>query len=66
MDVYTDMDTDGSLSMRKDRVKVFIRCKLCGESYILRGSLVRGGHIFTGFKRCLCDNETEFETEPLL
>jgi hypothetical protein len=66
MNLNTEMISDGSYTMGKDRVKVFIRCKHCGESYILRGTVDRGGHVITGFKRCLCDNETDFETEPLV
>ncbi|GIM48220.1 hypothetical protein DNHGIG_37690 [Collibacillus ludicampi] len=51
--------------MPKDRIKVHIRCRLCGESYILRGTRNVKGHIDTGFKRCLCDNERDFEIETL-
>ena len=49
-----------------DRVKVHIRCKQCGESFILRGARDFRGLIDTGFKRCLCDNETQFDIEPLV
>ncbi len=47
------------------RVKVHIRCRKCGESFILRGVRDQRGHIETGFKRCLCDNEEDFDIEPL-
>ncbi|GGJ10309.1 hypothetical protein GCM10010885_19400 [Alicyclobacillus cellulosilyticus] len=47
------------------RVKVHIRCRKCGESFILRGVRDAKGHIETGFKRCLCDNEDDFDIEPL-
>jgi hypothetical protein len=47
------------------RVKVHIRCRRCGETFILRGVKDARGHIETGFKRCLCDNEADFDVEPL-
>ncbi|MCL6598437.1 hypothetical protein [Alicyclobacillus macrosporangiidus] len=47
------------------RVKVHIRCRKCGETFILRGVRDAKGHIETGFKRCLCDNEDDFDIEPL-
>lgn len=47
------------------RVKVHIRCRKCGETFILRGVRDQRGHIETGFKRCLCDNEEDFDIEPL-
>ncbi|WP_199614980.1 hypothetical protein [Paenibacillus alkalitolerans] len=43
-----------------NRVKVSIRCKRCGERFVLRGKRDKG-RIDTGFKRCLCDNEYDFE-----
>lgn len=48
------------------RVKVIIKCKWCGEKYTLRGQLSKN-KIETGFKRCICDNEQEFDmiTEEL-
>ena len=42
------------------RVKVTIRCNECGEKYILRGRKEKG-KVETGFKRCLCDNDKNFE-----
>lgn len=47
------------------RVKVHIKCRKCGETFILRGVRDAKGHIETGFRRCLCDNEDEFDVEPL-
>jgi len=47
------------------RVKVHIRCRKCGETFILRGVRDTKGQIETGFKRCLCDNEVEFDIETL-
>ncbi|WP_198957408.1 hypothetical protein [Paenibacillus selenitireducens] len=44
------------------RVKVKIRCKQCGEKFVLRGKKERG-RVETGFKQCLCNNTHEFEVE---
>lgn len=44
------------------RVKVRIRCKQCGERFVLRGKKERG-KIETGFKQCICDNQDRFEIE---
>ncbi|WP_169449342.1 hypothetical protein [Paenibacillus assamensis] len=44
------------------RVKVTIRCNLCGEKFILRGKREKG-KIETGFKQCLCDNREHFAVE---
>ncbi|WP_164553346.1 hypothetical protein [Brevibacillus marinus] len=46
---------------KRERTKVLIRCKLCGERYTLRGRRGPQGNIETGFKRCLCDNDRDFE-----
>lgn len=48
-----------------NRMKVHIHCRRCGETFILRGVKDEKGHIETGFKRCLCDNESDFDVEPL-
>ncbi|MFD1677135.1 hypothetical protein [Alicyclobacillus fodiniaquatilis] len=48
-----------------NRIKVHIRCQKCGETFILRGIRDAKGRIETGFKRCLCDNEIDFDIEPL-
>ncbi|GIP32365.1 hypothetical protein J2TS4_15750 [Paenibacillus sp. J2TS4] len=42
------------------RVKVSIRCKTCGERFVLKGSR-ENGKVETGFKRCLCNNEKDFD-----
>lgn len=46
----------------KDRVKVMIRCKQCGERFTLRGKKDKS-KIETGFKRCVCDNDSDFHIE---
>jgi hypothetical protein len=43
-----------------DRMMVTIRCLQCGERFLLKGR-VKKGKIETGFKRCLCDNENDFD-----
>lgn len=48
------------------RIKVHIRCRHCGETFILRGVKDGKGHIETGFKRCLCNNERDFDVEPIM
>jgi hypothetical protein len=52
--------------MSNARVKVTIRCQHCGERFTLRGKRDKG-RIETGFKQCLCNNESDFEikTEEL-
>lgn len=47
------------------RIKVMIRCRKCGETFILRGTRDSKGNIETGFKRCLCDNDKDFDIEVL-
>jgi len=44
------------------RVKVSIRCNRCGERFVLRGKKEKG-RIETGFKRCLCDNDQDFQVD---
>jgi DNA-directed RNA polymerase subunit RPC12/RpoP len=39
---------------------VNIQCNLCGERFILKGR-VKKGKVETGFKKCLCDNQEEFD-----
>lgn len=48
------------------RYMVEIMCRRCGELYKLKGKM-RKGRLETGFKRCLCDNENDFEIrkEPI-
>lgn len=42
------------------RKKIKLQCQRCGEIYILRGKKDKSGHIDTGLKRCICDNENDF------
>lgn len=51
---------DEPAAVRNHRVKVLIRCRKCGETFRLRGSLDENGQLQTGFKRCLCDNDKHF------
>nr|WP_238323022.1 hypothetical protein [Gorillibacterium massiliense] len=46
------------------RVKVRIRCKKCGELFVLKGNRSKG-RIETGFRRCLCDNDRDLDIEEL-
>ena len=48
--------------MANTRVKVTIRCKQCGERFILKGKRDKG-KIDTGFKQCICNNVHDFEVE---
>ncbi|WP_167859201.1 hypothetical protein [Paenibacillus cymbidii] len=43
-------------------VKVIIRCKQCGERFILKGRKEKG-KIETGFRQCICSNQHDFEIE---
>ncbi|PSL50469.1 hypothetical protein B0H94_10380 [Salsuginibacillus halophilus] len=45
------------------RYRVTIRCGQCGEKYILRGRQKADGEYETGFKRCVCGNETDLHIE---
>jgi DNA-directed RNA polymerase subunit RPC12/RpoP len=45
-----------------DRVKVTIRCKICGERFVLKGRKEKG-KIDTGFKQCVCSNDKDFDIE---
>lgn len=44
------------------RVKVKIRCRQCGEKFVLKGKREKG-KIETGFRQCICSNEYDFEIE---
>lgn len=46
--------------MKKERLKVYIRCNQCGERFVLRGIKNGKGQLGTGFRQCLCDNERDF------
>ncbi|MEK0314159.1 hypothetical protein [Cohnella sp. 56] len=48
--------------MNSTRVKVTIRCRACGEKFILRGRRERG-KIDTGFRQCICGNAERFDME---
>lgn len=45
------------------RIKIHIYCRKCGETYILRAPKNAKGHVETGFKRCLCNNESDFDVQ---
>lgn len=47
-----------------EKVKVKILCQKCNEKFIFKG-VKTGNMIDTGFKRCLCGNETDFDIEIL-
>lgn len=47
----------------KQRYKLTIRCHKCGEKFILRGTRNNEGKFETGFKRCICGNETDLEID---
>jgi len=44
------------------RVKVTIRCKHCGERFILKGRKEKD-RVDTGFKQCVCDNAKDFDID---
>ncbi|GAF65323.1 hypothetical protein [Alkalihalobacillus trypoxylicola] len=44
--------------MNNIRYRVIIRCPQCGEKYILRGKRNEKGEYETGFKKCVCGNES--------
>lgn len=48
--------------MDSPRVKVTIRCRRCGERFVLRGRRDKG-RVETGFKQCLCNNREDFDIE---
>ncbi|MDQ1909445.1 hypothetical protein RAC89_02880 [Paenibacillus sp. GD4] len=48
--------------MISNRVKVTIRCRACGERFILKGKREKG-KIDTGFKQCICNNDKDFDWE---
>ncbi len=61
----TVQESTGELETPSGRVKIHIRCRKCGEVFILRGIRDMRGHVETGFRRCLCDNDREFDIETL-
>ncbi|WP_217592730.1 hypothetical protein [Cohnella sp. GbtcB17] len=48
--------------MNSARVKVTIRCRSCGDKFVLRGKRERG-KIDTGFRQCVCGNADRFDIE---
>jgi hypothetical protein len=54
----------GSEKMQREngRYLVTIRCKACGERFTFKGRM-RKGKVETGFKKCICDNETDFDIQ---
>lgn len=48
--------------MNATRVKVRIRCRHCGEKFVLRGRQDKE-RVETGFKQCLCNNKQDFDIE---
>ncbi|WP_426453531.1 hypothetical protein ACP26L_14625 [Paenibacillus sp. S-38] len=44
------------------RVKVTIRCRHCGEKFVLKGRKEKG-RVDTGFKMCICNNISDFHIE---
>ncbi|NEW06107.1 hypothetical protein GK047_08805 [Paenibacillus sp. SYP-B3998] len=48
--------------MSMTRVKVKIRCKQCGERFVLKGKK-EIDKIETGFRQCICSNEHDFDVE---
>ncbi len=51
-----------ALLRSENRYIVDVRCKKCGERFILKGRMKKG-KMETGFKRCLCDNEEDFDVQ---
>lgn len=47
----------------KPRYKITIRCPECGEKYILRGRPNNEGGYDTGFRKCVCGNESRLEVD---
>lgn len=64
-DTLMSEGVNDNVALANARVKVHIRCRKCGETFILRGVRDTKGNIETGFKRCLCDNEEDFDIESL-
>ncbi|GIQ71050.1 hypothetical protein [Xylanibacillus composti] len=48
--------------MTGTRARVVIRCRRCGERFLLRGKR-ENGKWNTGFRQCICDNETDFDID---
>ncbi len=67
--MYTDsmtiLEAKREVESPSGRVKIHIRCRKCGEVFILRGIKDVKGRVETGFRKCLCDNEQEFDVQVL-
>ncbi|MHA6483864.1 hypothetical protein ACX1C1_18395 [Paenibacillus sp. strain BS8-2] len=48
--------------MEAARIKVTIRCNVCGEKFVLRGKREKNS-IDTGFKQCICSNSDDLDIE---
>mgnify|MGYP001214720256 FL=1 len=48
-----------------ERYRVVIRCRNCGEKFILRGKRNEKGEYETGFKRCICGNEDRLHIDVM-
>ena len=48
--------------MSSERTKVIIRCRRCGERFVLRGKREKG-KVRTGFKQCICSNNSDFDIQ---
>ncbi|WP_273716720.1 hypothetical protein [Alkalihalobacillus pseudalcaliphilus] len=51
--------------MDNHRYLITIRCLKCGEKFILRGKRNVEGQYETGFKRCVCGNETNLHIDAI-
>lgn len=65
VDSMTLQETKIDIGAPSGRVKIHIRCRQCGEVFILRGVKDSRGHVETGFRRCLCDNDRDFDIETI-
>lgn len=48
--------------MAGTRTKVKIRCRRCGERFVLKSKWEKG-RVETGFRQCVCDNDRDFDIE---
>ncbi len=48
--------------MDNARIKVTIRCNVCGEKFVLRGRKEKGS-VETGFRQCICNNSSDLDIE---
>lgn len=45
------------------RYRVIVRCPGCGEKYVLRGRTNKKGELETGFKQCVCGNQSNLRID---